>query len=277
MTKIRMPAVAGSFYPADPKLLEQKIQKYLADVKTISVKENIRAIMVPHAGYDYSGPVAAYAYRAIVGRQFRTVVLIGSSHTNYFDGSIIDDHDFWQTPLGDVEIDKKMAGDLMAGERKIKMLAAIHDRDHMIEVQLPWLQSVLPAGFKILPIALGNMEQKNYRQLAEALARVLTHDDLLVVSSDMSHYPPDQDAVRIDRRTLELIKLGKIGELDEYVAATMESGISGEETLLCGLEAVKTAMLLAEKLNWRAEILHYANSGDAPSGDKNSVVGYGAV
>ena len=274
---IRPPAVAGSFYPAEPKQLAQKINKYLAAAKVNVTAEKIRAIMVPHAGYDFSGPVAAYAYAAIVGRKFRTVVLIGSSHTSYFDGSVIDDHDAWQTALGAVEIDKELAAKIMAREEKIKMLSSVHEQDHMIEVQLPWLQTVLAPGFKIVPIALGNMEQKNYRQLADALFEVLTEEDLLVVSSDMSHYPAYDDAKKIDRRTLELIEQGKVGELDEYVAATMAAGIPGEETLLCGLEAVKTGLDLAQKLNWQAKILRYATSGDVPIGSKDSVVGYGAV
>ncbi len=274
---IRPPAVAGSFYPADPEVLSRMIKKDLAQVKLSKSDEKIRAIMVPHAGYDYSGPVAAYAYAAIAGRNFKTVVLIGSSHTSYFDGSVIDDHEAWQTPLGLVLVDREFSQKLLAAERKIKSSGSVQAEDHMIEVQLPWLQTVLEPGFKIVPIALGNMENKNYRQLAAALETALTDEDLLVISSDMSHYPAYQDAKRIDQQTLKLIKRGRIGELDEYVSATMEAGVPGEETLLCGLEAVKTGMSLAEKLNWQAKILHYANSGDVAIGGKDSVVGYGAV
>ncbi|MDD4902365.1 MAG: AmmeMemoRadiSam system protein B [Patescibacteria group bacterium] len=274
---IRQPAAAESFYPAEAQALAQKIKKYLAAAKPKAPSDKIRAIMVPHAGYNFSGPVAAYAYQAIAGRKFRTVVLIGSSHTSYFNGAVIDDHDAWQTPLGDIEVDREFAAKLIAKEKKIKILGSIHDQDHMIEVQLPWLQTVLTPGFKIVPIALGNMENDNYRQLADALETTLTKDDLLVISSDMSHYPAYQDAQRIDQKTLALIEQGIIGELDKHISAIMASGVAGEETLLCGWEAVKTGMDLADKRSWQAKILKYANSGDVPIGDKESVVGYGAV
>jgi MEMO1 family protein len=275
--RVRRAAVAGSFYPDDPQELLKKIKEYLAPVKGKAGGGKIRAIMVPHAGYDFSGPVAAYAYQAIAGIAFKTVILIGSSHTSYFDGSAIDDHEAWQTPLGVVDVDQEFIRKLVGRETGVKIQDSIHDHDHMIEVQLPWLQIVLPAGFKIVPIALGNMENESYRRLAAALAVALGEDDLLVISSDMSHYPAYADARRIDRQTLKLIERGKIGELDEYVSATMAEGVRGEETLLCGLEAVKTGLALGEKLNWQAEVLHYANSGDAVIGDKDSVVGYGAV
>jgi len=274
---IRLPAAAGSFYPADRMILAEKIKQYLATASTTESGENVRAIMVPHAGYDYSGPVAAYAYKAITGRKIKTVVIIGSSHTSYFSGAAIDEHDIWRTPLGDVGVDKKMGEKLVKADKDIKFNSTVHDQDHIIEVQLPFLQTVLAEGFKILPIVLGNRQDESYKNLADALSPLLANDDLLVISSDMSHYPAYDDANRIDKKTLELVRGKDIGQLDDYVLKTIGLGVPGEQTLLCGLEAVKTGMELANKLNWQAEILRYANSGDSSLGSKETVVGYGAV
>lgn len=273
---IRRPAVAGSFYPANAKILKDKIEKYLA-AATSSPDSAARMLIVPHAGYDFSGSVAAYAYQAIARRKIKTVVIIGSSHTSYFAGAAIDGYNIWRTPLGDVEVDKRMGEKLVKADKNIKFNSAVHDDDHMIEVQLPFLQTVLAPGFKIMPIALGNMPDESYKDLADALAPFLSSDDLLVISSDMSHYPAYGDANRIDKETLELIQSQDVGRLDDYVSRTMAAGVPNEQTLLCGLEAVKAGIELANKLNWQAEIMHYANSGDSSSGDKDSVVGYGAV
>ena len=272
-----MPAAAGQFYPAESEELKVKIKNYLASAPKGKSNKNVRAIIVPHAGYAYSGPVAAQAYQAIAGRKFKTIFLIGSSHASYFEGAAVDDHDIWRLPRGDIEVDKEAGEKLIALRKKIGFSGSAHEGDHMIEVQLPWLQAVLPAGFKILPIALGDMGDKNYLDLAEALSAAITDDDLLIISSDMSHYPAYEAAKKIDEKTLQMIKEGDVGKLEKYVKEIMSAGIPGEETLLCGLEAVKAGMALAQKLNWRPEILKYASSGDSAIGSRDSVVGYGAV
>jgi MEMO1 family protein len=272
-----MPAVAGNFYPADPTALARKIKKYLSETEIKTENENVRAIMVPHAGYDFSGPVAATAYAMIAGHNYKTVILIGSSHTSYFDGAIIDDSNFWQTPLGNLEANRELGQKLIKSGENIRQNGDVHAADHMLEVQLPFLQTVLAPGFKILPIALSKISNDDLQKLATALLPLMSGDNLLVISSDMSHYPAYEDAKRIDQKTLALIKENNIEELDEHVAKTMSLGVPDEETLLCGLEAVKLVMEIAKKSNWQAKILKYANSGDAAIGDKNAVVGYGAM
>jgi AmmeMemoRadiSam system protein B/AmmeMemoRadiSam system protein A len=305
--KIRQPAVAGQFYPYEAGAITDDIQRFLNQVGPLSpalsptpsvvgerefplprgtqrgrdregVVGDIRAIMVPHAGYDYSGLVAAYGFKLLEGKRVGTVVLIGNSHQAYFAGAAIDDSDAWQTALGQVAVDKELARKLVNADTTIKFDGAPHQSDHNLEVELPFLQTVLASDFKIVPIEFGNKDDGSYKKLARALADNLSENDLVVVSTDMSHYPKYADANKIDQGTLAKIKTGDAAELEKYVAAVESAGYANEQTVLCGLDAVKTVMELARLTGWEAEILKYANSGDVPViGDKSQVVGYGAV
>ncbi|MDP3043033.1 MAG: AmmeMemoRadiSam system protein B [bacterium] len=302
---IRQPAVAGQFYPADASELKNKIEKYLREATSHSAFAEasadrqpspsqgegatspltplargggVKAIMSPHAGYDFSAPVAAYAYKQLQGRKIHTAVIICNSHSSYFDGIAVDDSDGWQTPLGLVEVDKDLADKLVKADDAIKYNSGAHKTDHVLEVQLPFLQTVLSGEFKIVPILFGNTRNDDYKKLAKALADNLGKDDIVVISSDMSHYPSYRDANEIDRETLEIIKTGDIAELENHIKETENQDIPDEQTLLCGIDGVKTAMELYNLLGWdKIEILKYANSGDVPIGGRDSVVGYGAV
>lgn len=278
--KIREPAVAGQFYPFESGAISDKIQRFLKDIPPRKIAGQVRALIVPHAGYDYSGPVAAWAFKALQGKKIRTAVMIGNSHQAYFDGAAVDDSDFWQTPLGEVAVDRELADKLVAaGGGAIKFDGAPHQTDHNLEVQLPFLQSVLAGEFKIVPIEFGNKDDGAYKKLAQALKDNLDESDLVVVSTDMSHYPKYADANKIDTATLEKIKTGKAAELEKYLAEAENAGYVNEQTALCGADAVKTAMELSNLADWEEiEILKYMNSGDVPGiGDKSQVVGYGAV
>ncbi len=279
---IRQPVVAGGFYPANTNRLSFKIKEYLkAAEKNLpsAVKEmEIKAIIAPHAGYDFSGPVAAHSYATIDGQKFDTVIIICNSHTAYFPGIAVDDHDAWQTPLGTVVVNKELAEKIVKSSDVIRFNNQVHLADHSLEVQLPFLQTVLSGDFKIVPILFGNIHNKNYEELAKILAHNLGPHDLIVVSTDMSHYPAYDDAVRIDRQTLAAIASGSISLLEEHIQKVESEGVPNEETLLCGIDGVKTIMSLSRMLDWnKIEILHYANSGDVPISDKDRVVGYGAV
>jgi len=285
---IRQPAVAGQFYPADAEMLKFKIDKYLNNVdKSLDISLDIKAIMAPHAGYDFSGPVAAYSYKQLRGRKFNTVVIICNSHTTYFSGVAVDGNDAWQTPLGLIEVDKELAEKLVKSDNAIRYNSNVHIADHTLEVQLPFLQIVLEGDFKILPILFGNAEStenyegaedRDYKKLARALADNLGENDIIIISTDMSHYPAYEDANRIDKQTLEIIKSADVLELENHIKAIESQNIAGEQTVLCGVDGVKTIMELYNLLGWdKIEILKYANSGDVAIGNKNSVVGYGAV
>lgn len=275
---IRGPAVAGQFYPADADTLKSKIEKYLEDVEGQEVMGQIKAVIVPHAGYDFSAPVAAYSYKLLEGRSINTAVVICNSHSAYFSGIAIDESDAWETPLGLVPVDKDLAKKLVDASDKIKLDSNVHKDDHSIEVQLPFLQAVLLDGFKIVPILFGNTDDDSYKGLAKALANNLGEDDLVIISTDLSHYPSYNDANNIDKQTLEMIKLADVEKLEEHIKTIEKQNIPGEQTLCCGIDGVKTVMELYKLINWdKIEILKYANSGDVSIGDKASVVGYGAV
>jgi len=278
MENIRQPAVAGQFYPDDPEKLEFKIKGYLEAASNKPSGGEIKAIIVPHAGYDFSAPVAAEAYKRIEGKSYARVIIICNSHTAYFDGLAVDDSDAWQTPLGEVEADREFTDKLVKADNIIKYNNEAHKSEHALEVQLPFLQVALTNDFKIAPILFGNTEDESYVKLAEILTANLGDNDLVVISTDMSHYPSYANANNIDKRTLDLIIGGDIEKLTEHILNTGKKNIYNEQTLLCGIDGVKTIMALREKLNWlEPEILKYANSGDAASGDKKSVVGYGTI
>ncbi|MDD4271484.1 MAG: AmmeMemoRadiSam system protein B [Patescibacteria group bacterium] len=279
--KIKSAAVAGQFYPKEPGAITEQIQRYLKQAPKQKIEGEIKAIIVPHAGYDFSGLVAAYAFKALegAGKKINTAVIISNSHQAYFDGAAIDSSDAWQTPLDQVAVDKVLADKLVKANSAIKYDGAVHQKDHNIEVQLPFLQTVLKNDFKIVPIEVGNKDDGTYKKLARSLKDNLGPDDLVIISSDMSHYPKYEDANKIDKETLEKIKSGKVEALADYVDSVENSDYANEQTALCGIDAVKTVMELANLAGWdKIEILKYLNSGDAPGvGDKSQVVGYGAV
>ncbi len=275
---IRQPLTAGQYYPADENELKNKIEKYLEAVPEQKISGDLRAIMVPHAGYDFNGPIAAFAYKSLAGKKVNTAVIICNSHATYFPSLALPKNDAWQTPLGLVEIDHQLAEKLIKSDETIKYKEEIYKAsDQTIEVQVPFLQMVLKDDFKILPIFFGNTDDDSYKKLAEALRKNLGENDIIVISTDMSHYPAYEEANKIDKEILNIIKTLDIDKLENQVKNIASQNIPNEQTILCGIDGVKTVMKIAGFLNWEAEILHYANSGDSSYGDKNSVVGYGAM
>jgi len=278
MLKIRPAYVAGQFYPADSEELREQINQYLQEVDLDLISKKImRAIIVPHAGYVFSGLVAAYAYKTLIGRRIKRVFLLGNSHRSYFDGLVVDDSDAWETPLGRVMVDKEVGRELASMNKRIFLSNEPHQGDHILEVQLPFLQVALADKFQIVPIVFGNQNPIDYQELGKVLLSVVGEEDLIVASSDLSHYPPASIAEKIDQQTLEHIVARDVVGLEEYIMMVKSQNIPGEETVLCGPEAVKTIMLMAQKQDWIGRILHYAHSGNSPLGDKERVVGYGAI
>lgn len=273
---VREPAVAGAFYPAQPEQLSKMIDGFLAQANPPAVPGDIRALVVPHAGYIYSAPVAAFAYKAIASKPFKTVVLIGNSHREGYDGASVYSHGRFKTPLGEVEIDAGLAERLLAANPKIFVRESPHAKEHSLEVQLPFLQKVL-GPFKLVPILLGTESREAADILGDALAANAGPDVLVVASTDMSHYPPYDYANFADGKVANAIAAGDEEVLEQILRQLQTMGVPNASTFLCGEGAVKAVMRYANQVGAKkGTLLKYANSGDT-AGSKDGVVGYCAV
>ena len=275
---VRRPAVAGRFYPGEKTVLGEKIKTFLNEVRPHSREEGfLKVLIVPHAGYDYSGQVAAYGFKQLEDKDFSTVILLGPTHRAYFQGAVIDGNDVWETPLGQVKIDKDLAKEIVNGVQGVSFSSSAHAQEHSLEVEIPFLQSVLD-DFKIVPILLGEADESFLENLADVLSKNITPDRLVVISTDLSHYPSYQDANNIDQATIDAILTGGLNKFSATITEQMQKGYPGLDTCVCGEKAVKVGMMLAQKLGeGKWEVIKYANSGDVNIGDKNRVVGYAAI
>jgi AmmeMemoRadiSam system protein B/AmmeMemoRadiSam system protein A len=271
--KVRPPAVAGGFYPADPKELAKMVDDFLARA-TPPPLTDVVALVAPHAGYVYAGQVAAYSYALLKGRKVDRVVVIAPSHYESFGFASVYDGAAYTTPLGQVPVDQAFAAKLAKMSPLIKLSGAGHTPDkpeHALEDQLPFLQRVL-GQFQLVPIIVGDQSYETCRALGLALAKLIQGTNTLIVaSSDLSHYHPYNDAVRIDHKTLKAI------EEWDYLSMSRNFDPSVNVWEACGGYPIIAAMIASERLGAsQAKVLNYANSGDT-AGDKSRVVGYGAV
>jgi len=279
--RIRKPAVAGYFYPKDADTLRATVDALIAGIAEVQVTGRILGIMSPHAGYSFSGQVAAYAYREIRGRHYDTVVILGPSHHVYLRGVSVGTWDAYETPLGRVPVNRDLVNALLGVEEFFSFSEEAHTREHSVETQLPFLQRVL-RDFDIVPMVMGTSPMRELKGIGKALASVIKGKNvLLVASSDMSHYPTYKDAMEIDRKTLSIIETFNPEQVFRSEAQALNRGIENLSTTLCGLGSVVTLMTVAKELGGNAAtVLHYANSGDVEYGghkEKRRVVGYGAV
>ncbi len=263
------PKVSGLFYPAEKNALSERINAFLKAAGKADTSPVV-GLIVPHAGYDYSGKTAALAYSTIRNRPYRTVIILGPSHYAAFEGVAIYPSGAWETPLGRVAVDDKAARAIAERCPFARYLPAAFDREHSLEVQLPFLQNVL-SGFEIVPVVMGRMGEAELSTLGAALAELVRTEGqrmLIVASSDMSHYHTYQEAARMDGATLASI----VGMGVEGLTTDLERGVLE----LCGAGPVITLMMVARRCGWTPVVLGYANSGDV-TGDKKRVVGYGSV
>jgi AmmeMemoRadiSam system protein B/AmmeMemoRadiSam system protein A len=243
----------------------------------------VAALIVPHAGYYYSGNVAASAYMALNPKQpYKRIFLLGPSHHEWLDGASVNtEADYYATPLGNVKVDRETAKaltttdgtDLTDSERVFFYRPEAHDREHCLEVQLPFLQRRLGDVPPIVPIIISTNDFQKLSRMAEALKPYFTDENLFIVSSDFSHYPRYEDACEVDARTGKAIESGNVGQ---FIAAIEENARSGKRNLAtsaCGELAIITLMLM---LDSRYEVKHlmYQNSGDIGDMDHSRVVGY---
>jgi len=263
---IRKPVWAGSFYDADRDHLAARIDAYLNNVRNLpSVTQAVQALISPHAGYVYSGQTAAYAYKFVQGKPYETVVIIGPSHRHGFDGCSIYPRGGFETPLGVAPVDEELAAQIAKSSR-FSYVPEAHAEEHSVEVQVPFIQRILP-GAKIIPIVMGYPSRRTVYSLANALAEAMAAKKILIVAStDMSHYLSKEKANAVDNKTISFLqKLNTDAIINEVTAG---------ENVMCGGGGVAAAILAVKKTaRPRVEILHYTDSSDA-SGDTDKVVGY---
>jgi AmmeMemoRadiSam system protein B/AmmeMemoRadiSam system protein A len=274
---IRRPVVAGQFYPGDPDELRSMVDGFLAQATKSG--PDPAALISPHAGYVFSGHVAAQAFKQADGVDYAAIVVLGTNHSDpTAHGFSIWPEGAYATPLGDAPIDSELAHALMEANSRITFQRSAHASEHSIEVQLPFLQRVQP-GKKFVPIVVCESTLESCELLAETLATVLKDRRALVVaSSDLSHYPRYNDAVRADRATLAAVVSLDPLALQASIEDYMGQGIADLHTCMCGEGPVMTTMIYARTMGAeQVDILKYANSGDVEYGDKHRVVGYGAV
>jgi len=273
---VRMPVVAGSFYSADPDILSEQIDDFLQQAEDIPIKGDLKMMILPHAGYVYSGSVAAHGFKKLINQDFKTVILIGPSHSDWFDGSAVYSQGYWQTPLGKVEIEVNLAEKLINEDKKIFVRPQAHIQEHCLEVMLPFLQKTL-RNFKIVPIIIGQSSDENVKVLAQALEKYIDEKTFIIISSDLSHYPSYETANQVDQKTIQAILTGQLQEFDQTVTESMSQGFPELSTCACGGEPIRVSLLLAQYLDLdQIKLLKYANSGDISS-DYSRVVGYPAI
>ncbi len=263
---IRPPAVAGAFYTSDPKALSAQINDYLTNVSSKTLQGKIIALISPHAGYIYSGQVAAYGYKLIEGKKFDTVVVIAPSHRAPFRGASVYSKGAYQIPLGLIPVDTELAQKLIKQDASISYVREAHTQEHSLEVQLPFLKIIL-GDFKLVPIVMGYCDFTTCEAISETIFREIKDKNILIIaSSDLSHFHPYNNAVELDKIV--------INHVNSFDAKGLYKDISSGKCEACGATPMITTMLLAKKLGaTKSELLFYANSGDV-TGDKSSVVGY---
>lgn len=252
----RPPAVAGAFYPDDPYELREMLRSLLAGVEVPTI-ESLHGVVAPHAGLIYSGRVAAHAHALLAQHRPKRVLLLGPSHHAPFRAAALDDHNTWRTPLGEVRIADP--GGLVE-HHLITTLPQAHAPEHCLEVQLPFLQTLLPEA-EILPLLVGQLTFEDAEHLTGALEQHLPGVPWLV-SSDLSHFKPNDAARKIDRETLRILE-----EVDIHSAARLDA---------CGLYPLLLLLTACAQHNYKPRLLKYATSADA-SGDTRQVVGYASL
>ena len=281
--KTRKPAVAGSFYPASAKEIKSMLGGWLHPSGNNALTPP-RAIIVPHAGYVFSGEVAASAYNRIPpGHQYKRVFLLGPSHRAGFAGASVDTvYSFAETPLGKVPIDISLGKRLISeGKGAFTFWSeAAHDGEHCLEVQLPFLQMVFGDVPPIVPIVIGTERLSVIQNIAKALEPYFNEDNLFIISSDFSHYPSYEDARSSDLYLAETITTGGLEEFLKALRQIDKQDFPGQGTAACGACAIAVLLEMMDaqgRDSFSAEHVMYRNSGDSIYGDKDRVVGYNSI
>jgi MEMO1 family protein len=262
---VRPCTVCGLFYPAGRSDVEREVSTLLETVEPQKVDGTVRGLIVPHAGYQYSGYTAAHAFALLSGGSYHTVVIVSPSHREYFDGVSVYAGDGYATPLGIVPVDRTLRSAVERETSLVKRSQAGHGDEHAIEVQLPFLQCIL-GEFSLLPIVMGDQRREYCFELGRALGAVPGDDVLLVASSDLSHYYPTAVAEQLDRVACDDVR--------SFDPEKLMQDLEVKRVEACGGGPIVAVMVALRHRGVRAmHVLHHCNSGDV-TGERQSVVGY---
>ena len=275
----RQPAVAGLFYPAEADELGRLLDQLFGKAVSPKGLQNVLAVLVPHAGYIYSGEVAASGFNQLdPDKAYDTVFILGPSHRVRFEGAAVCLADQFLTPLGPVKINRELGDKLIKASPLFTARTDAHKEEHSIEVEIPFLQHHLKKPFRIVPIVCGVNRAETCRKIGEVLAPFLNEKNLFVISTDFSHYPAYDDAVMVDKATGEAIVSNSPENLITTIRRFQQSNILNLATSLCGASPVLTFLYMTS--SDPTVVFHpieYKNSGDMEAGNKKRVVGYHAI
>ncbi len=266
--QVKEPSVAGQFYPSDKKALGEMVNGFIGNVPQNKGEGKIIALISPHAGYVYSGQVAAYGYRQIQGHEIKNIILLGVSHRSAFKGASVYTKGRFKTPLGEVKINEPLAQSFLNEAAEVKYFPEAFEKEHSLEVQLPFLQTVLK-DFMIIPILIGSPTQQTFDHLIARIAETFDENTLIVASTDLSHYHDYHKAIGMDSKIISAV--------ERLSAIRAGQILQNGEAEMCGAFAVIITMEAAKRLGATHGVLfHYANSGDV-TGGKDKVVGYASL
>jgi MEMO1 family protein len=275
----RQPAVAGQFYPADPATLRSDLSKLFA--KALPKQSGVvLAVIVPHAGYVFSGEVAATSFNQLdPDKKYDNIFILASSHRMSFEGASIYNKGDYMTPLGKVKVNIELANRLLKDYPVFNSRAEAHTGEHSLEVELPFLQYKLKTDFRIIPIILGTQSPSTAKKIAEALKPFLNENNLFVISSDFSHYPSYEDARMVDKITATAITMNSPDLLLKTLEDNDSKGVNNLVTSLCGWTSVLSLLYMTEgRKDLAYKAIEYQNSGDSKLyGDTDRVVGYNSI
>ncbi len=285
---VRPATQANRFYTGDAQELSDEVDSLLARHQDDVKYSNVAALIVPHAGYYFSGNVAASAYMAIdPKKQYKRIFLLGPSHHEWLDGASVNtEADYYATPLGQVKVDHETAvaltnTNILSNTDDTDLTdffyrPEAHDREHCLEVQLPFLQRSFKKVPPIVPIVISTDDYDKLKRIAEVLKPYFTDENLFVISSDFSHYPKYEDACEVDARTGKAVESGDVERFIAQLEENARSGVRNLATSACGELAIATLMLMMQDGSYEVKHLLYQNSGDIDNHDHSRVVGYHA-
>jgi MEMO1 family protein len=269
MKAVRSSAFSGSFYSSSSKKLSHQISLLFENCSNFCSTKNIQGLVVPHAGYYYSGAVAASGFNQIKKNNYERIVIIGPSHRLSFSGASIFDGSAYETPLGLLSLDEECISTLRSQSKLFQFIPQAHEHEHSIEVELPFIQTLFKNTIPIVPIVIGDKDRNSIRAIATMLHRICSDNTLFIASSDFSHFYTDEIARNMDYRAKDLI-------LDNDLEKIFSED-SSKNIEMCGVSAILIVSMIMKKRGFKnIEAYQYANSGDK-SEDKSSVVGYWSI